>query len=34
MRGKYSYCFWCGTEYQDLEDLGKNCPGETEEDHD
>ena len=34
MRGKYSYCFWCGMEYQDAEDLKKHCPGETEEEHD
>ncbi|KIJ56559.1 hypothetical protein M422DRAFT_57267 [Sphaerobolus stellatus SS14] len=34
LRAKYFYCFWCGTQYTDLEDLQRNCPGLTEEDHD
>ena len=27
-----SYCFWCGCQYNDAEDLEENCPG-TEEEH-
>lgn len=34
LRGKYSYCFWCGTQYEDAIDLEQNCPGPEEDDHD
>ncbi|XP_072265342.1 G patch domain-containing protein 11 [Pyxicephalus adspersus] len=34
MRGKHFYCIWCGTAYQDEEDMNSNCPGNTSEDHD
>ncbi|EPQ59596.1 hypothetical protein GLOTRDRAFT_125893 [Gloeophyllum trabeum ATCC 11539] len=34
LRSEYSYCFWCGCQYNDAEDLQQNCPGENEEDHD
>jgi len=28
-----SYCFWCGTQYDDEKDLEENCPGTEEDDH-
>ncbi|KAF8326523.1 uncharacterized protein EI90DRAFT_3127735 [Cantharellus anzutake] len=34
LRSEYAYCFWCGTQYDDKEDMEKSCPGETEEEHD
>lgn len=34
LREKYSYCFWCGTQYEDSIDLEQNCPGPEEEEHD
>lgn len=34
LREKYSYCFWCGTQYEDAIDLEQNCPGLEEDDHD
>ncbi|KAJ8595345.1 hypothetical protein M405DRAFT_371719 [Rhizopogon salebrosus TDB-379] len=34
LREKYSYCFWCGTQYEDAGDLAQNCPGPEEDDHD
>lgn len=34
MREKYYFCFWCGAEYKNKEDLEISCPGITEEDHD
>ena len=34
LRGKYAYCFWCGTQYDDQDDLEKSCPGPDEESHD
>ncbi|KAH8113375.1 hypothetical protein DFH11DRAFT_339576 [Phellopilus nigrolimitatus] len=34
LREKHSYCFWCGTQYNDSEDLDSNCPGEDEDAHD
>ncbi|KAG2158847.1 uncharacterized protein EDB93DRAFT_1237667 [Suillus bovinus] len=34
LREKYSYCFWCGTQYEDAIDLEQNCPGPEEDDHD
>ncbi|XP_051503948.1 G patch domain-containing protein 11 [Myxocyprinus asiaticus] len=34
LRGVHFYCIWCGTAYNDEEDLGSNCPGDTALDHD
>uniref|UniRef100_A0A4W3GEY8 G patch domain-containing protein 11 n=1 Tax=Callorhinchus milii TaxID=7868 RepID=A0A4W3GEY8_CALMI len=34
LRRKHLYCIWCGTSYQDNEDLSDNCPGECAADHD
>ncbi|KAH8106211.1 hypothetical protein BXZ70DRAFT_918637 [Cristinia sonorae] len=34
LRDRYMYCFWCGTQYDNLEDIDTNCPGREEEDHD
>jgi rubrerythrin len=34
LRNAYYYCFWCGTQYASAEELEKDCPGLTEEDHD
>lgn len=34
LRGVHYYCIWCGTAYNDEEDLGTNCPGDTAADHD
>ncbi|XP_057704512.1 G patch domain-containing protein 11 isoform X2 [Corythoichthys intestinalis] len=34
LRGIHFYCIWCGTTYNDEEDLFTNCPGNTEADHD
>ncbi|KZT26980.1 hypothetical protein NEOLEDRAFT_1131478 [Neolentinus lepideus HHB14362 ss-1] len=34
LRCEYLYCFWCGTQYDNAEDLQQNCPGEDEDDHD
>ncbi|KAH9894268.1 hypothetical protein C8Q73DRAFT_695078 [Cubamyces lactineus] len=34
LRRKYAYCFWCGTQYDDQEDMEKNCPGADEDAHD
>ncbi|EIN10359.1 hypothetical protein PUNSTDRAFT_43300 [Punctularia strigosozonata HHB-11173 SS5] len=34
LRRKYSYCYWCGTQYVDTNDMEQNCPGPTEDDHD
>ncbi|XP_026133587.1 G patch domain-containing protein 11 [Carassius auratus] len=34
LRGAHFYCIWCGTAYNDEEDLGSNCPGDTAADHD
>jgi len=34
LRHHYFYCFWCGTQYADSQDLAHHCPGLTEEDHD
>ena len=28
-----SYCFWCGCQYNDKDDLSTSCPGEDEQDH-
>ncbi|GBE79298.1 hypothetical protein SCP_0204960 [Sparassis crispa] len=34
LRRRYSYCFWCGTQYDDVEDMENNCPGPEEDAHD
>ncbi|KAG0705484.1 hypothetical protein DFH29DRAFT_980930 [Suillus ampliporus] len=34
LREEYSYCFWCGTQYEDTSDMAQNCPGPEEDDHD
>ncbi|XP_062375441.1 G patch domain-containing protein 11 [Sardina pilchardus] len=34
LRGVHFYCIWCGTTYNDEEDLDSNCPGDTSADHD
>ncbi|KAK5908248.1 hypothetical protein CgunFtcFv8_016322 [Champsocephalus gunnari] len=34
LRGIHFYCIWCGTTYNDEDDLCSNCPGDTEADHD
>jgi len=34
LRNKYHYCFWCGHQYSDQDDLRATCPGRAEEDHD
>ncbi|KAM9847746.1 G patch domain-containing protein 11 [Aulostomus maculatus] len=33
LRGIHFYCIWCGTTYNDEEDLCSNCPGATAADH-
>nr|XP_056708953.1 G patch domain-containing protein 11 [Euleptes europaea] len=33
LREHYLYCIWCGTAYEDQEDLSSNCPGDTFADH-
>uniref|UniRef100_A0A8C4NAT2 G patch domain containing 11 n=1 Tax=Eptatretus burgeri TaxID=7764 RepID=A0A8C4NAT2_EPTBU len=34
LRTRHLYCVWCGTSYDDADDLASNCPGDTAEDHD
>ena len=34
LRRRYAYCFWCGTEYEDQDDMEQNCPGIDEDAHD
>ncbi|KAI5125131.1 G Patch Domain-Containing Protein 11 [Manis pentadactyla] len=34
LRQEHLYCIWCGTAYEDKEDLSSNCPGPTSADHD
>ncbi|KAH9951771.1 hypothetical protein B0H21DRAFT_818200 [Amylocystis lapponica] len=34
LREKYAYCFWCGTQYEDDDDMDQNCPGPDEDAHD
>ncbi|KAI4873415.1 hypothetical protein NFI96_016663 [Prochilodus magdalenae] len=34
LRAVHFYCIWCGTAYNDEEDLNSNCPGDTAVDHD
>ncbi|XP_034938162.1 G patch domain-containing protein 11 [Chelonus insularis] len=33
LRNKYFYCIWCGTTYNDQDDLTDNCPGPTRDSH-
>ncbi|KAH8340725.1 hypothetical protein KR059_005307 [Drosophila kikkawai] len=33
LRTAYSFCYWCGTHYEDSADLDSNCPGLTRDDH-
>ncbi|KAK0153708.1 G patch domain-containing protein 11 [Merluccius polli] len=33
LRGVHFYCIWCGTTYNDEDDLCDNCPGDTAADH-
>uniref|UniRef100_A0A3B1K2X6 G patch domain-containing protein 11 n=1 Tax=Astyanax mexicanus TaxID=7994 RepID=A0A3B1K2X6_ASTMX len=33
LRDVHFYCIWCGTAYNDEEDLSSNCPGDTAADH-
>ncbi|XP_027754656.1 G patch domain-containing protein 11 [Empidonax traillii] len=34
LRKEHFYCIWCGTTYEDSEDLSSNCPGDSAADHD
>ncbi|KDQ64747.1 hypothetical protein JAAARDRAFT_75262 [Jaapia argillacea MUCL 33604] len=34
LRDQYSYCFWCGNQYDDQDDMERECPGEDEDAHD
>ncbi|XP_034041416.1 G patch domain-containing protein 11 [Thalassophryne amazonica] len=34
LRGIHFYCIWCGTAYNNEEDLCSSCPGDTATDHD
>lgn len=33
LRKKHYYCIWCGTSFNDEDDLKENCPGDTRSDH-
>ncbi|PLW09619.1 hypothetical protein PCANC_24952 [Puccinia coronata f. sp. avenae] len=33
LREEYFYCIWCGCQYESLEELNQECPGEEEDDH-
>lgn len=33
LRQEYFYCIWCGCQYDSLEELNQECPGEDEDDH-
>lgn len=33
LRKKYFYCIWCGTKFNDEDDLRDSCPGSTRNDH-
>ncbi|XP_055312238.1 G patch domain-containing protein 11 [Sitodiplosis mosellana] len=33
LRTTYTYCHWCGTHYQDVDDMDSNCPGTTKDEH-
>jgi hypothetical protein len=34
LRDRYAYCFWCGAQYSDQNEMADLCPGEEEESHD
>ncbi|KAI0049562.1 hypothetical protein FA95DRAFT_1488802 [Auriscalpium vulgare] len=34
LRSNYSYCFWCGAQYEDAGDMTEHCPGPDEDMHD
>lgn len=34
LRNIYKYCIWCGTKYEDIDDLNSNCPGNSANAHD
>uniref|UniRef100_A0A8C8S2Q7 G patch domain-containing protein 11 n=1 Tax=Pelusios castaneus TaxID=367368 RepID=A0A8C8S2Q7_9SAUR len=34
LREEHFYCIWCGTAYEESEDLSSNCPGDSSADHD
>ncbi len=34
LRTEHVYCIWCGTTFEDSEDLKVFCPGDTKEAHD
>jgi hypothetical protein len=34
LRDRYAYCFWCGAQYSDQNEMADLCPGEDEEAHD
>jgi hypothetical protein len=34
LQSQYRYCFYCGIDYNDTEDLTKNCPGTDKNAHD
>ncbi|XP_034484946.1 G patch domain-containing protein 11 [Drosophila innubila] len=33
LRTSYQFCYWCGTHYENAEDLDTNCPGLTRDEH-
>jgi rubrerythrin len=33
LRIKHFYCFWCGTQYKDKNEMDQQCPGAEEEVH-
>lgn len=33
LRTSYQFCYWCGTHYENAEDLNSNCPGLTRDEH-
>jgi len=34
LRTRYSYCFWCGMQYNNESEMDEDCPGSDEEAHD
>ncbi|CAH3122400.1 unnamed protein product [Porites lobata] len=33
LRRTHQYCIWCGTKFDDDQDIADNCPGDTAQDH-
>lgn len=33
LRRTHQYCIWCGTKYDDDQDMADNCPGDSAQDH-